>query len=227
MHGRTAPSVPVPNFKEAVSYHSIGSDVTIIIYSGLHHTLKEAEQELSKKDIVKAYRYLSGDERLDFSMARATKVVLGEVQNAWYEANGKDIPPEVMSNQERRLQEALVAKKDEAAEGGEKKAKEPRVTVKSIIEAGLRAGKEEEAIVKEVKKAFPDGKADASHVRYYRHFLVKAGELEKLPRKTKPKAEKAPKTVTEAAKGDAPAKKATGSKPTKATSSKPAKAGKA
>lgn len=211
----------VPDFKSAISVHSIG-EVEVIIYSGLMHTLEVAEKELGSKEIVQAYKFLSGDPRLDFSMRAARVVVLGEVQNAWYEANGKDIPQSVMSNQEQRLREALVAKKaeDTAASGEKTKTKEPRVTVKSIIEAGLRAGTPNEDILKAVKKEFPNGKADDTHVRYYRHFLVKKGELAKLPRVTKPKAEKSAKTVTEAAKGDAP--KASGSRPTKATKSKAA-----
>jgi hypothetical protein len=211
----------VSSFKNAIAVHSIGEGLEVIIYGSLGRTLDLAEREINNKQVVNAYRFLSGDERLDFSMIAARKVVLYEVQSAWYEANGKDIPQSVMSSQESILREAMVAtkQKDEAAAAaGEKKAKEPRVTVKSIIEAGLRAGTANEEILKQVKKVFPDGKADDSHVRYYRHFLVKAGELEKLPRVTKPKAEKAQKTVTEAAKGDAP--KASGSKPTKATSSK-------
>jgi hypothetical protein len=202
----------VPEFKNAVSLHSIGDEVRLTLYSGLLYTLQLAEKELGPKQIVQAYKFLSGDERLDFSMARARAVVLGEVQNAWYEVNGYDIPQQVVSNQERRLREALVAKKDEKEEGGTKAAKELRVTVKSIIEAGLRAGTPNEKILADVKKVFPNGKADDTHIRYYRHFLVKAGELEKLPRATKPKAEKKAKEEAPAA---APAK-TSGSRPAKA-----------
>jgi hypothetical protein len=211
-------STDVPEFKNAVSLHSLGEEVSVTLYSGLLYTLEQVERELGPKQIVQAYKFLSGDERLDFSMIAARDVVLGEVQNAWYEVNGKDIPQSVMSNQERRLREAMMATKakDEAATGSDKKVKEPRVTVKSIIEAGLRAGTANEKILADVKKQFPNGKADDTHIRYYRHFLVKAGELEKLPRATKPKAEKK-------AKEEAPAK-ASGSKPTKASASKPAKA---
>lgn len=211
-------STEVPDLKAGVAVHSIGDEVEVFIYSGLMYTIELAEKALGPKQIVLAYKFLSGDERLDFSMRKARQVVLGEVQNAWYEANGKDIPQSVMSQQEHRLREALVAKKEEAAEGGEKAAKEPRVTVKSIIEAGLRAGTANEKILADVKKQFPNGKADDSHIRYYRHFLVKNGELEKLPRQTKTKAEKPAKTLAEAAKPDAP--KASGSRPTKATASK-------
>lgn len=213
------------SFKNAIAIHSIGEDLEVMIYGSLGLTLDTAEREINNKQVVNAYRFLSGDERLDFSMVAARKVVLYEVQSAWYEANGKDIPQSVMSQQELTLREAMVATKakdEAAAAAGATKTKEPRVTVKSIIEAGLRAGTSNEEILKQVKAKFPEGKADDSHVRYYRHFLVKAGELEKLPRPTKPKAEKAQKTLTEAAKPDAP--KATGSKPAKATKSKGATA---
>lgn len=232
MQHRGESSTDLPQFKNAVSLHSIG-EVTVTLYSGLIHTLKQAEIDLKQKQVILGYRFLSGDERLDFNMNRARSVVLGEVQNAWYEANGYDIPPQVMSNQEQRLREAIVAKKEAAAaEGGEKQAKEKqakekRVTVKSIAETGLLAGKSEDDILAEIKANFPGGKADITHVRYYRHFLVKDGQLEKLPRK--PKATKADiaeaknKTLAEAAKPAAP-KAAKGSQPTKATSSKPAKA---
>lgn len=212
----TRTSSDVPQFKNAVSLHSIGEQVNVILYSGLLHTLEQAEKKLGPKEIVLAYVFLSGDERLDFSMRRARAVVLGEVQNAWYEVNGLDVPQKVASQQEQRLREALVAKKEEAEAAGEKKAKEPRVTVKSIIEAGLRAGTPNEKILADVKKVFPNGKADDSHIRYYRHFLVKAGELEKLPRATKPKAEKKGK---EEAAAPAPAK-TSGSRPAKASKAK-------
>lgn len=213
----------VPDLKQAVSYHSIG-DVHVTIYSGLLYTMQEVEKELGQKEVILAYRYLSGDERLDFSFYKAKKVVLGEIQNVWYEVNGLDVPQKVASQQEQRLREAIVAKKEE--EGTKEKAsKEPRITIKSICETGLLAGKSEEQILKEVKAKFPDSKADASHVRYYRHFLVKDGKLEKLPRATKPKAEKKEKTLAEGRDDDGgkPAK-AAGSRPAKASSSRPAKA---
>lgn len=213
----TRTSKDVPQFRNAVSLHSLGEQVNVILYSGLLYTLEQAEKKLGPKEIVQAYVFLSGDERLNFSMARARAVVLGEVQNAWYEVNGYDVPQKVASQQEQRLREALVATKEKEAEAGEKKAKEPRVTVKSIIEAGLRAGTPNEKILADVKKVFPNGKADDTHIRYYRHFLVKAGELEKLPRATKPKAEK--KGKAEEAAAPAPAK-TSGSRPAKAQKAK-------
>ena len=224
MNGKGNPSVAPPELHNAVSLHSIGPDVRVTIYSGLVYTLQEAEKELGQKEVIRAYRFLSGDERLDFSFDKAKLVVLGEVQNAWYENNGYDIPHPVMSNQELRLQEALVAKKAED-QATEKAPKEKRLTVKSICETGLLAGKPEEEILAEVKKNFPEGKADMSHVRYYRHFLVKEGKLEKQPRAKKEKAEKPAKTITQAAKGEAPKAKK-GSQPAKQSASKPAKAGK-
>lgn len=216
----------VPDLRHAVSYHSIGEGVHVTIYTGLMYTMEQAEKELGQKEIILAYRYLSGDERLDFSFNRAKKVVLGEIQNAWYEVNGQDVPQRVASQQEQRLREAIMAKKEEEGQAKEKAPKEPRVTIKSICETGLLAGKSEEQILKEVKAKFPDSKADASHVRYYRHFLVKEGKLEKLPRATKPKAEKKEggKTLKEAQAEGTSKPAQSGSRPAKASSSRPAKA---
>ncbi len=95
--------------------------------------------------------------------------------------------------------------------------------MKSIAEAGLRAGTNEDQILAQIKKQFPGGKADVSHIRYYRHFLVKAGELEKQPRAKKEKVEKAPKSLKDAAAPEAPKTSksaAKGSQPVKQTSSK-------
>lgn len=211
---RSRTSEDAPDFRSPVSEHSLAEGVSVIIYTGLIYTFEAARKRLTHRGILVAYRHLSGDVRLDVSLIAATNVVLGEVQNAWYLVNGKDIPLSVMSGQELRFQEALMAK----AVAGEDKvttkaAKEPRVTNRSIIEAGLLNGDSDDTILAAVKEQFPEGKADSTHVRYYRHFLEKQGKLEKSERKPRVKKEKAEKVEkVEAA-------------PVKKTASAPVKAG--
>lgn len=216
---RARESAEVPELHNAISQHFLTDTVSVIIYSGLWYTIEQARRSLGRKDIVQSYRWLSGVDVV--STEAATNVVLGEIQNQWYLVNGQDIPQKVMSNQERRLQEAVMAKA--AAEGDTPvKEKAPRVTNRSIIETGLLNGDSDEKILKAVKKQFPDGKADESHIKYYRHALVKAGQLEAQPRAPRVAKAKEPKTIEEAAKGNSRPVKATQA-PAKVSRSAPRK----
>jgi len=51
------------------------------------------------------------------------------------------------------------------------------VTAKSVIVAGIEAGKSVKFILGQVAKKCPGSKADASHVRFYANALVKAEKL--------------------------------------------------
>ena len=55
--------------------------------------------------------------------------------------------------------------------------KEMALSVKSIIENGIRENKTVVAILKIVAKKMPNSVADDSHVRYYANRLVKSGEI--------------------------------------------------
>jgi len=72
--------------------------------------------------------------------------------------------------------------------------KEPKVTVASIIRAGLTAGDSDEAILAAVREQLPDAKTGSNSVAYYRSQMRKNGDL--------PAFVRAPK---KAAEGDAPA----------------------
>jgi len=199
-------AVEVPDFKAAVGTYLVGG-IAITIYRGLSRTMEFAEKEIGWTHAQKHYRDLMHDTRLALPYSKVMAVVLGDVQNRWYTTCGFDIPAEVMSNQEKRMAEATTAAPEteatEAGEAAQGKAKgKDRITNKSIIEAGIIAGKSEEEILAEVKSHFPNGKADSKHVAYYRHFLQKAGTIPKPDKVKKEKKAKGDKTPA-AAEGDA------------------------
>ena len=165
-------------------------------YAGLITTIRTADLELLDRNALRRYKDITGDARSAVNLHYARGVVLCDMQVKWYEDQGKDVPLKVTSALETTMAKAKQAKPE--AEGGESgtKTKTPRITIKSIIENGLRTGKSPDDILAEVHTHKPDAKADASHVAYYRHFLEKAGELEKQPRAKK---EKAPKPEAPAA----------------------------
>ena len=176
----------------------IGDEITgkskVVIYRGLKTTVDNAAITLQDGDVLVRYHELTGDNRSAVNFYLAKLVVLGDVQLAWYEHVGIPIPLKVQHAQEARMAKAKTAKPE--AEGGETAAKAPRVTTRSIIEQGLLAGKAPEDILKEVKQHKPDGKADLTHVAYYRHFLVKDGKMEAPPRQ--PRAKKTAEAKVEA-----------------------------
>ncbi len=192
-HGFTR-SDPLPDLHALVDQLII-EGITINIYKGLTVTY-DAAIKLSRKNVLLLYKYFTGDyARVDASFYSIQGVVVGEIQNRWYAANGLSLPPRVEANQAQRLEDAKMAKKNETTEKAEKTAtpKEPRVTVKSVITAGLLAGKPDADIAAEIQEMFPDkaaAKNPSQHISYYRSALVSDGQLEKQPRQSKPKAEK-------------------------------------
>lgn len=213
---------PLPKFGEVID-HIMYENVVVKIYRGLTRTYN-ASCDLSRKEIMIAYKCITGEyARPDASFYSVQAVVLGEIQNRWYEATGQPLPPRVEANQAQRLEDAKMAKKTSSAETATatKEAKEPRISIKSVITGGLLAGKSDEAIAEELTEMFP-GKAaaknPAQHISYYRSALVKDGQLEKQPRKTKTKAEAEEAETPAPAKGKkaaAPAAAAKGKKASK------------
>jgi hypothetical protein len=184
-------------------------DVVIQLYRSQNITYNEADRILTELQVRRAYEHIAGDRAsLSVPRGRARAVVLGATIVEWYLAQGLPVPPNVTANQAQRLEDAFMGK-PETTEGATKAKKEPRVTNRSIIEAGLLGGKlTDEQILAEVKKVFPNGKADLKHVAYYRHFLVKEGKMAKPEKPAKaPKAPKAAKTEEAPAAAAAPAKK--------------------
>lgn len=165
-------------------------DQILKLYAGLVTTIRNVELEILDRNVLRRYKDVSGDDRSAVNFSYAKLVVLCDVQIAWYEQQGNDVPPRVTSAMETTMAKAKQAKAE--AEGGETagKTKAPRVTIKSIIEQGLLAGKSADDILAEVHQHKPEAKADATHVAYYRHFLEKDGKLEKQPRVKKEKAPK-------------------------------------
>ena len=53
-----------------------------------------------------------------------------------------------------------------------------KVTAKSIIVAGIEAGRKTDVIINNVLKKIPDSKADASHVKHYAGVLCRAGDID-------------------------------------------------
>lgn len=209
-HGFQREITPLPKLKELLDQLIIDG-VVINLYRGLSVTF-DAAMKLSKKDVLNLYKAFNGEyARIDASYYCIQGAVVGEIQNRWYRAAGLPLPPQVEANQAQRLEDVKMAKKKEAAAEGSTATKEPRVTIKSVITAGLLAGKPDADIAKELETNFP-GKAAAKnpsqHISYYRSALVKDGQLEKQPRKTKPKAEKAeaPAPAAAPAKGKKAAK---------------------
>lgn len=173
------------------TYEVPGTKGTFVIYGSLMRTLTEAEKMLQDTGIlIRCYHYLTEDDRLTLPLHACRQVVLGEIQMVWYQISGREVPAKVTENQEERMAKAksTTAEQEQTEGAAPSKSKEPRITNRSIIEAGLLAGKPEDEILAEVKARFPDGKANSSHISYYRHFLVKAGKLEAQPRKTRSKA---------------------------------------
>lgn len=218
--------VPPRKFKWLIAEYEIGG-TTFNIYGSRHRTLEEAEKKLrSRTALILAYQHLTGDMRSALPFNAVTRAMICHVQVKWFEFNGFEVPVKVASNEEESMAKAAKAAATDETEGQPAATKEKRVTNRSIIESGLRSGKSDEDILAEVKEHFPEGKADMKHVAYYRHFLVKAGEIEAQPRKSRAKApveatETAPAPVKAQAAKAAPAK-ATAGKPVAA----PAKAGK-
>jgi len=217
--------------------HLLGN-LSIDTFSFKLYGSQEKTYELALKDLrdrgklIRCYHYLTDDNRLALPLNACRNVVLYEVIRAWYEVSGIEVPAKVTQQMEAAMAKAKATTADAEQEEGATatKTKEPRVTNKSIIEAGLLAGKDEATIMAEVKAHFPDGKADSKHVGYYRHYLVKEGKLAAQPRKSRAKAaeEAAPEPKEVAApKGKAaaaPVKAAASKTPAKAPPTK-AKAG--
>lgn len=204
-----------------IAEYGIG-EATFPIYGSRAKTLAAAEKRLEDRTtLIRSYSYLTGDTRSALPYNACRKAMLAEIQAKWFEFNGYEVPGEVASALEERMAKAQATQQaeDQVAEAP---AKEKRVTNRSIIEGGLLAGKSEEDILAEVKEHFPNGKADSKHVAYYRHFLVKGGQLEAQPRKSRKKdaAEQAPEAVQAAA---APAARKAVAAPARAAAA-PAKA---
>lgn len=187
--------------------------VAFNIYGAQIKTIERAERQLyDRQTLLRCYHFLTDDHRLALPFNACRQVVLGEITRIWYEVSGLELPVKFEQRQEARMAKAkaTTAEAEAAAtEAGATAVKEPRITVKSIIEAGLLAKKSEEDILAEVKSHFPNGKADSKHVGYYRHYLVKDGKLEKQERK--PRAKKAGATTegTQEAENAAPPAKVT------------------
>jgi hypothetical protein len=206
-----------------IAEYEIGGTI-FKIYGGRTRTLEEAAKVLEdRRTLINTYAYISGDTRSALPLRACKTAMLQEIQVKWFEFNQFEVPPRV----QQRLEECMAKAQAKAAEAEgtetEGKSKEPRITNRSIIEAGLLAGKSDEDIVAEVKEHFPNGKADAKHVAYYRHFLVKDGKLEAQPRKTRAKKaeEPAPETTKAAA---APAARKAAAAPAKAAPARAAAA---
>ena len=52
-----------------------------------------------------------------------------------------------------------------------------KVSVKSVIEAGLEKGSSIKVILGQIKKKCPDSKADESHIRFYANKMVRDGKM--------------------------------------------------
>lgn len=197
--------------KQMVSAVLADFDIDLVpfkIYGSQVKTIEEAERVLYDRQLlVRCYHFLTDDNRLALPFNACRAVVLGHIIEIWYEVSGYEVPAKVTRNQEARMakaKETTAEAEAAAAEKGAVATKEPRVTVKSIISTGLLAGRTEDQILAEVKTHFPNGKADAKHVAYYRHFLVKDGKMEKPVKAPKPPKE--PKAKKEpAAAAAAPA----------------------
>lgn len=108
-----------------------------------------------------------------------------------------------------------------------------RVTVKSIIEDGIKNGYTSARILKDVAKKKPDSKADETHIKYYSGQLKRAGEIDEethqkysgkkgRPTAEKPAAKKAAekpaaKKAVEKPAAKKPAAKKAAEKPVKKT----------
>lgn len=171
------------------------------LYGSQEKTYETADKELRDHGrLIRCYRYLTDDNRLNLPFNACRTVVLYEVIMAWYEVSGFEVPAKVTQSKEEAMAKAKVttaeAEQADAEAGTTTKSKEPRVTNKSIITSGLLAGDDDDTIMASVKEHFPNGKADSKHIGYYRHFLVKEGKLEKQPRKSRAKSEEAAEEVT-------------------------------
>lgn len=165
------------------------------IYGSMVLTVEKAERTLfDRQKLVRCYHFLADDSRLALPLNACRAVVLGEIIRVWYEVSGIEVPAKVTQTQEARMAKAKATTAEaetEAAATGAVATKEPRITNRSIIEAGLLAGKDNATIMAEVKEHFPNGKADDKHIGYYRHYLVKEGKLEKPVKAPRAKKEKA------------------------------------
>lgn len=186
--------------------------VTFNIYGSQLRTVEEAERKLWDRTlVVRCYHFLTDDTRLALPLNACREVILGELIKVWYETSGFEVPAKVTRNQEVRMAKAKAtdAAAEQAAEGTTATAtKEPRITSRSIIVAGLLAGTPNEEILAQVKRHKPNSKADDKHIAYYRHYLEKDGKLEKKPRPVKEKPA-APATAAANGQGEtsAPAAK--------------------
>lgn len=237
MPGMTV-SAPITDERTGVVYHWTHPlklnqllaeyDIALVqfkIYGSQGRTYDAALKQLfDRQTLVKCYHFLTDDHRLDLPLNACREVVLGEIMRIWYEVSELEPPARFIINQEARMAKAKETTQaaEAAGEAGTATAvKEPRVTNRSIIENGLLAGQSNEEIMKAVKARFPDGKADDKHIGYYRHFLVKAGKLEKQPRA--PRATKAKAGTEASAEAAAPAKVAAKAGSAKAAEEAPAK----
>ena len=177
--------LPAIDLPRVFADYAIGGS-TFKIYGSKVRTLEEAERRLrDRRTLILSYHFLADDDRTILPLSACRDVVLGEVQHVWYEVHGLEIPDYMIQRQEERMAKAKQAAPEQ--DGAQPKEKGPRITNRSIIENGLLAGQSNEQILAAVKQQFPDGKADASHITYYRNALVKDGKLEKQPRQTKAK----------------------------------------
>ena len=60
-----------------------------------------------------------------------------------------------------------------------------KVSVKSVIEAGLEKGSSIKVILGQIKKKCPDSKADESHIRFYANKMVRDGKMKAEVAQTK------------------------------------------
>ena len=207
------PKVALPDFKAVIGYAEYGQEGTkhytkIPLYRSHLRTCHLAREQMTQRQVIIAYEQIAdANVPPGASMKETREVVVGDIQNRWYQTAGVALPPRVEQSQAQRLEETKMAKAKK--DTTEKAAKEPRITVKSIVTNGLLAGHSDEQIAESIVEQCPDtaaAKAPNTHIAYYRSMLVKAGELEKQPRKSRAAAEEKPAKAKAKAK-KAPAKK--------------------
>lgn len=171
-------------------------DIRFPIFNSRVHTVNHV-RDMHEREIIFAYRAITGDKQPVNYIDPARKVVMGQIQLDWFEINNIEVSEIMAKKQVERVETAVeeVNNAEGAVEGAtvSKAGRKPRATVKALITGRLRdqlndPSVTDEMIIEEIKAAFPNKIAaqnPTQHIAYYRSFMIKNGELPKRPRKVR------------------------------------------
>lgn len=150
---------------------------------------KHGTRTLTAAQVRTAYRALTADHRDGVDLKKAQAVIVGHLQQMWYETVDAPLPAFCVEAQDQRLKEAkeseVTMSTTSNGNGGTKPAKEKRATVGALIRGELQRNFSDEVIIKNIHEKFPKSKAGKADIAYYRSQLRNEGLIPKFVRAAK------------------------------------------